>query len=193
MRVFIGIALSDDAKRMISENEDILRKRILSGNFVPEENHHITLHFLGDIEEERIAQLKEAMDEASLHLRPFNLETSWVGEFRKRKRFIIWMGLEESEELQKAHGRLKDALEDKGFETEKAPFVPHITLVRNAIWRKEDSGLTFRETESTGRKIPIMADRFVLFESKRVDGKLSYINKYESNLYTEKSINNVYL
>lgn len=191
MRVFIGIELSDDAKRKISDIEDSLRENVLSGNFVPEENHHITLHFLGDIQEERIAKLREAMEEASLHLRHFDLKTGRLGEFRKRSRSIILMGLEESEELQKAYSRLKDALEEKGFVAENTPYVPHITLVRNAIWRKNGSEGTLPKPGSAGTGIPILADRFVLFESKRVEGKSCYIKKYESEFYSDKSINNV--
>lgn len=51
MRLFLGIGFSDQIKFKINEVEEAVKTKIISGSPVPLENHHITIHFLGSIEE----------------------------------------------------------------------------------------------------------------------------------------------
>ncbi|MGB4588027.1 MAG: RNA 2',3'-cyclic phosphodiesterase [Clostridiaceae bacterium] len=182
MRLFLGISFTEEIKQKINEIEEVVKTKIISGSLVPVENHHITIHFLGSIEEERIDKLKEILDEAASKLSPFYLQFDELGIFSKRKGNIIWLGIKVNEELQKCHALLKDLLLANGFNAEAMPYTPHITLIRNARFDREAFKL-----EQINGLIPkighhISVDRLVLFESTRVEGKLCYLEKYDAKL-----------
>lgn len=182
MRIFLGIGFSNEIKLKINEVEELLKTKISSGSFVPQENHHITIHFLGSIEEDRIGNLKEILDKAAGELEPFDLQFDKIGVFSKRKGNIIWLGIRENKELQKCHAILKDFLLESRFNAEVRPYTPHITLVRNAKidWENFNLKKINEELPDIGEKVKV--DFLVLFESTRIEGKLCYLKKYESML-----------
>lgn len=186
MRLFLGIGFSDEIKLKINEVEELVKTKITSGSLVPMENHHITIHFLGSIEEESVEKLKEILEKAASELKPFELQFDRIGVFSKRKGNIIWLGIKGNEELQKCHTILKDFLLASGFNAETMPYTPHITLVRNAKIDRENFNLDTLNEELPEIRDKIKVDRLVLFESARVEGKLCYLEKYESKLLSKR-------
>lgn len=186
MRVFLGIGFNDEIKRKINGAEEWVKTKIVSGSFVPMENHHITIHFLGSIEEERIERLKEILDKAASEVKPFDLQFEKIGVFSKRKGNIIWLGIKDNEELQKCHAILKDSLLGSGFNAEVMTYTPHITLVRNAKVDRENFNLEKINDEFPEIRDMVKVDRLVLFESTRVEGRLCYLEKYESKLSSKR-------
>lgn len=182
MRLFLGIGFNEEIKFKINEVEEVVKTKIISGSLVPMENHHITIHFLGNIEEERVEKLKEILDTAANELKPFELQFDKLGLFSKRKGNIIWLGIKDHEELQKCHAILKDLLLANGFNAEVMPYTPHITLVRNAKIDREQFNL-----EMINEVVPKISDfvkvnRLVLFESTRIEGKLCYLENSEAKI-----------
>jgi len=182
MRLFLGIGFSDEIKFKINEIEEAVKTKIISGSIVPVENHHITIHFLGSIEEERVEKLKEILEMAASKLNSFYLQFDRLGLFSKRKGNIIWLGIKGSEELQKCHAILKELLLAKGFTVETMPYTPHITLVRNARIDRETFNLEKINDELPKISDLVYIDRLILFESIRVEGKLCYLEKFEVNI-----------
>lgn len=185
MRLFIGIGFSDKIKFKINEVEEAVKEKIISGSLVPIENHHITIHFLGSIEEDRVENLKEILDKAASELKSFDLQFDKIGIFSKRKGNIIWLGIKENKELQKCHAILKVLLLESGFNAEVIPYTPHITLVRNAKIDWEKFNLEKKNEELPEIRDKVRVDRLVIFESTRIEGKLCYLEKYESRLIVE--------
>lgn len=182
MRVFLGIGFSDEIKLKINEVEELVKTKITSGSFVPVENHHITIHFLGSIEEESIDKLKEILVKAASELKPFELQFDKIGVFSKRKGNIIWLGIKSNKELQKLHSILKSFLLENGFNAEIIPYTPHITLIRNAKIDSETFNLEKINAEIPQIKELVHVNQLVLFESTRLEGKLCYLEKVKVNL-----------
>lgn len=184
MRVFLGIGFSDEIKFKINEVEDVVKTKIISGSLVPLENHHITIHFLGSIEEDRVEKLKEILETAASSLKPFDLQFDNLGMFKKRKGNIIWLGIKFNEELQRCHAMLKELLLANGFNAEVMPYTPHITLIRNAKIDRDTFKLEKINVELPEISDLIKVDHLVLFESARIENKLRYLEKFEAKFKT---------
>lgn len=101
----------------------------LAGRPVPPENWHITLAFLGNVAAERRRRYERAA--AAVRAAPFKLCLDRVGFFPRSR--IAWLGASHlPAPLEELHGALTERLAGAGFEPERRPFRPHLTLARKA-------------------------------------------------------------
>ena len=100
--------------------------------WVPPENFHITLKFLGAIEEARVAAVVEALQVAIAGHRAFTLEIRGLGAFPSPTRpRVLWAGVDEGRAaLARLGAAVEDGMAGLGFEREERPFAPHVTLAR---------------------------------------------------------------
>lgn len=104
-------------------------KRECGGRATAAGNIHLTLVFLGDVERSRRARLESIA--ASIAARGFELLVEHVDYWQHNR--IVWAGVDHCPEaLQALVSDLGRALEPEGFRPERRPYVPHITLLRNA-------------------------------------------------------------
>ena len=96
MRTFIAIELEEEVKDHLAEVQAETQKLCRRGNFTPKDNFHLTLHFLGEIEEDDIEYLQDAMYETARRNRPFTLTLDKIGFFPRGNKGIMWAGLERS-------------------------------------------------------------------------------------------------
>jgi 2'-5' RNA ligase len=96
------------------------------------ENVHLTLKFLGDVPEDGMKRVAEALEPVCLRHGPFDAELSGFGAFPSARRArILWAGIGEgSEFLRRLALDVEASLEPLGFEREGRPYVPHMTLGR---------------------------------------------------------------
>jgi len=88
---------------------------------------HMTLHFLGQVEAERVDVLRELG--AAIEKRPFAMVLDTVGHFRRPQ--VLWAGLSSVPgELGALHAQLGEGLRARGFASEARAFHPHVTLAR---------------------------------------------------------------
>lgn len=94
------------------------------------ENIHITLKFLGEIPDERTARVAEMV--RSIAFKPFTLDFRGVGVFPSPSRpSVVWAGVAgEASEMLAVFTELESGLKALGFEPERRPFQPHVTLCR---------------------------------------------------------------
>ena len=59
MRTFIAIELEEETKAQLAEVQAEAEKLCRRGNYTPKENFHLTLHFLGEVQEEDLDYLQE--------------------------------------------------------------------------------------------------------------------------------------
>ena len=76
---------------------EMLRGRLAGARWIDAENYHLTLRFVGDIEEPDADDLVEAL--SGIAVEPFSLKLSGVGSFGGRKPRALWVGVEECEPL----------------------------------------------------------------------------------------------
>lgn len=95
------------------------------------ESIHLTLKFLGEVDEARAAELAEALERATFGIAPIGLEVEGVGAFPDPARpRVVWAGVKASPELARLQGRVEEEMSALGFEREPRPFTPHLTLCR---------------------------------------------------------------
>ncbi|KAA0003736.1 MAG: RNA 2',3'-cyclic phosphodiesterase [Thermoplasmata archaeon] len=128
MRSFISIDVGAMDSLVSLEKE--LGEAGVSLKLVEPENIHLTLKFLGEIDEELVPKIEEAMREAVNGIEPFTAELVGTGAFPSLDYMkVVWVGMRDSGETKKIAGALEESLQKYGFRREKR-FTPHVTLAR---------------------------------------------------------------
>lgn len=131
-RTFIALELDTAQQHFL---DTIIRqgKHLLPDlRWVDSSGIHLTLAFLGELDDAQLAKANEAAAYAAEISQPFSYRLSGLGTFGSpRQPRVLWMGVSEpSGTLHLVHQALSLALEQRGFVTEKRPFSPHLTLAR---------------------------------------------------------------
>ncbi len=147
MRCFIAITLDNSLRKEIGSVTAVLKSGNWDVKWVPPENLHITLKFLGEISADLAEKIKGEMGRVSGHHGPFDLSFRGVGVFPNRKSpRVVWIDLGYPAELPALQREIEDSLVPFGFETEDRPFSPHLTIGRVRSPRGRDSLLGAMET-----------------------------------------------
>lgn len=130
---------------------------------------HLTLHFLGDVEDEPRTALQEAL--GCVRQEPFSIAIRGTGVFPPRGRpTVLWAGVADSPPLMALHAALAAAIESSGLAVERRPFVPHVTLARLTPAVRREWTARFL-ADAAGLEITdIPVDRFQLYHSRKLDG-----------------------
>jgi len=132
-RLFLAARLSDSLRSALAQpmaeldplGSLINRSRI--------EAIHLTLHFMGQVESNRVSELKAALFRAIESFAAFELLVSGVGAFPSSRRpRVVWAGISGPgrAELVKIHQASAAPLRSAGIELEDRPYAPHLTLSR---------------------------------------------------------------
>lgn len=130
---------------------------------------HLTLHFLGDVEDDARAALLGAL--AGVRQQPFTIVIRGTGVFPPRGRpAVLWAGVAESKPLVELHAAIAGAIESCELDVESRPYVPHVTLARltPAVPRAWTAGFLGETSSLAIDDIPV--DRFHLYDSRKLDG-----------------------
>ncbi len=133
MRTFIALDLDPEIKVRLSDLLRRLRWRGPKGiSWARESGLHITLKFLGEIDEARAARVEETLKAAAAAVPAFALRVRGTGAFPPPPRppRVFWVGTDEPAEVLDLQTRLEAGLESLGFDRESRPFHPHLTLGR---------------------------------------------------------------
>jgi len=141
-RAFVAIPLSDRARSAVSAQVNRLRPLSKSVTWVPPDNLHITLHFLGDQTEQQLADVMAALQEAAEGESGFNLGLRGLGAFpRLEHPRTIWVGISEgAPQLRHLQARVAEALARRGAPIEPGAWQAHVTIGRippQKRWRRE--------------------------------------------------------
>jgi 2'-5' RNA ligase len=131
---------------------------------------HITLHFIGAAEVDRMANAL-----AGLASPAFTLSIEGVGQFRSASGNVtLWAGISDSPGLLRLHADVGAALEVAGFQPETRPYTPHITLARCKLDAADSVADDFlsRHADFALASVPISA--FGLYSSEFVGGAPVY-------------------
>jgi 2'-5' RNA ligase len=161
MRLFVALDLPDTLRERLA----MLSWGGLPGaRWVPEENYHVTLRFIGDVPPHRAEDVDDAL--AGLRARGFSLVLSGVGNFAKSGRATsLWVGVERVPQLDLLQGKIETALQRAGFEPERRRFAPHVTLARldNV---PETKLASYVAANNLFRADPVPIEHFTLFSSR---------------------------
>ena len=173
MRLFVGLQLPARWRDAIGGALSALQAEGVRGRFLPPENLHLTLVFLGELPSP--GPVRAVLDTLPRSA-PFPLRTASPGLFLRKRGDIWWLGVERSSQLMTLQAGLTAALAEAGFSLEARPYPPHSTLARqvksppNPLER-----LSLPALETTVRRV-------TLFSSQQVDGALRYLPLYHKSL-----------
>lgn len=158
MRLFIAIRLSDEMKKALVTCMHDLKKQGVEGNYVPAQNLHMTLAFLGEYDDP--AKVKDVIRKVSLP--EFRLSLSEKGNFGN----ILWAGVKGNQKLKTYVKDLRAALAEEGIPFDREKFVPHITLIRK-VSAKKPYQVHLPKADMTVKKASLM-------RSEQKNGKMVY-------------------
>lgn len=168
-RVFVAIAFDERLKKQIDVIMKGIHPLLAEGRFTSPANLHLTLKFIGEVEEERAAALAARIND--LKIAPFTLKASGLGTFKTREGRTLYLAFEPSEELLSLHARVLEILRELGVSPkDEKPFVPHVTIARKA---KLDLA-SLAPFEAAAQSIEQDVVAATLFETEFVEGGLIY-------------------
>jgi RNA 2',3'-cyclic 3'-phosphodiesterase len=135
VRTFIAIDLSDAMRERIADVEDQLKVKCsaIPIRWVPVENIHLTLVFLGDISVLNLALLEDALQIELNGYSSFEINVGQIGAFPSNQRpRVIWVGVEAPKELFEIQAKIENRLHHLGYPREDRHFSPHLTIGRMA-------------------------------------------------------------
>ena len=113
--------------------QTLLKRARLSiqARWVPPENLHVTLWFIGEVSDDRANAIREALN-TPFEVAPFSLQTQGLGAFPPSgPPRVFWLGVSAGQqELTSLHAQLATRLVPLGFEREHRAYSAHITLAR---------------------------------------------------------------
>jgi RNA 2',3'-cyclic 3'-phosphodiesterase len=160
MRLFVAIDLPWELRQRLAM---LSGAGIPGAKWVPPENYHITLRFIGEMPAYRAEEIDHAL--TALKARSFDLALAGVGTFAKSGRSTtLWVGVERNERLDHLQSKIETALQRIGLEPERRRFAPHVSLARldNAV---EAKLAAFVQANNLFRAQPVTVEHFTLFSS----------------------------
>ena len=127
IRAFIAVDLPEDVRSAVTEAQARL-KRAHTGvkvSWTKIENLHLTLQFLGYVEEEVIAKIGVELEAVASRYAPFDVNVAGAGNFPR----VLWVGCN-SDTLKTLAQAVQAAMEPLGFRPERREFSAHLTLGR---------------------------------------------------------------
>jgi 2'-5' RNA ligase len=125
LRLFVAIRFSE----VVRERLRLVQGGIEGVAWTRPENLHLTLRFIGDVEEPEVAEIDKAL--AGIDEAGFSLGLSGVGLFGTPDRpRVLWAGVAASAALSHLQAKVERAVTLVGLEPERQRFTPHVTLGR---------------------------------------------------------------
>ncbi len=173
IRLFTALEVPDDVAECLMATQS----GIHGAHWVTRENLHVTLRFIGQVDEAMADEVDTAL--AHLKTKPFRLQVTGLNSFGDAKRArSVWAGLEPSSQLTNLNAKIERLFQGLGLRADKRKFTPHITLGRVsdvsnrevADWIERKGQLICPDFEVT---------RLVLFSSQtRAEGAIYTPERY---------------
>jgi len=160
IRLFAGLDLPDPIRARLA----MLAGGLPGARWVPAENYHLTLRFVGEVQGWKADEIDSAL--AGITARGFELVLAGLGCFEKgRRAHALWVGVEKNPALMLLQGKIETALQRVGLEPERRKFTPHVAIAR--LDNPGETRLTaFIQAHNLFRTPPMAVDHFSLFSSR---------------------------
>jgi len=132
MRCFLAVDIPEHIKKSILKATQNLRKDLIGIKWVEPHNLHITIKFLGEVEDKNALALAETLEKRLLNSGTFVLKLKNFGFFPDLKRpRVFWVGVEDrGENLKKLWKEIENIVPKYGISRDNRTFTPHLTLAR---------------------------------------------------------------
>lgn len=132
MRTFVAIELPEAVRASLGRLRDLLRRSRAHASWVNTDNMHLTLRFLGEVDEESLESLGARLRDSCAQYAALTMFVRGTGVFPNTRRpSVVWAGLEAvSGDLMGLQAAIETAAQAIGLPPETKPFHPHVTLAR---------------------------------------------------------------
>lgn len=191
-RAFIAIDLSPDILNRIDEVSARLQGRMgkLPVRWVPAENVHLTLKFLGDVSTTYVDNLEEIIRHAAASHDCFEMSVGSLGVFPNARRpRVIWLGVEAPPVLMTIQRGIDQETNRLGYETKNQTFSPHLTIgrvSRGADYRELKEISDILETETVGFLGATRVEKINLYRSDLMPNGAQYTKVASVSLLDDK-------
>jgi 2'-5' RNA ligase len=128
VRAFVALELSGDMRERLAKSQDLLRGSTSRLTFVDPAIIHITLKFLGEVDERKIPPVKEALN--TIRVEPFSVTGRMLTTNDPRRPRTVWCTIEDNGQSRELFRRVEDVFQPLGLARETRPFTPHATVAR---------------------------------------------------------------
>jgi 2'-5' RNA ligase len=130
VRLFVAISLSNELRARFSALLQELRPLAPPTKFVPAENLHLTLKFLGEVPPAKLDEIRSVLSTVRSQ-QPVTLEFRALAFFpNKRHPKVLWVDAQSTASLKSLAANIDRAMHTLGFPLETRAFTPHLTLAR---------------------------------------------------------------
>ncbi len=164
VRAFLAVELPPEVReQVVQAAADLRRLAPERVRWVPEENLHLTLKFLGEIPSDRLPKLISQVERKLASVAVFEAELGGFGAFPSAKRArILWLGVTAGgAQLARVARKLDAAAAQVGVARERRPYSAHLTLGR----LREPDGVEVLRAEPP-KRLPFRVEEVVLYESR---------------------------
>ncbi|MBO4395511.1 MAG: RNA 2',3'-cyclic phosphodiesterase [Eubacterium sp.] len=129
MRLFVALRFDDETIDRLLELQEAMKNAGIEGRYVPRENLHMTLLFIGEYKNPD--DILDLMEE--IRFKPFHVRMEHIEKYRD----LYTVAFSVNNELEAYVRRLRRALGDGGVPFDRKKFYPHVTMVRKASCKEE--------------------------------------------------------
>jgi len=131
LRCFIAIEIPDRIRQGIGVLIETLKKYSADVKWIPEENLHVTLKFLGNTPETLLPDIRDSLTAIVASYEPFYITIGDTGVFPNRKiPRVCWVGIKDTDTLKTLQSDIENSMKRLGFNTEEREFNAHLTIGR---------------------------------------------------------------
>ena len=160
MRLFVALDLPASLRERLSW----MARGLPAARWVPPENYHVTLRFIGEVPGYQAGEIDEAL--AGIRAPGFALRMAGVGVFHKgAKASALWARVERGPALDHLQTKVETALQRLGLDPERRRFAPHVTLAR-VDGAAEAKLAAWVQANNLFRAEPVPVEHFTLFSSR---------------------------
>lgn len=166
-RSFIAIESNEKVRNKLTNVLNALERTEADLKIVEPENIHLTLRFLGNVEENRLKPIEEAIRKAAT-LDPFQIRVEGLGVFPKPDFIrVIWAGVSQgTSETASLRKQLDQELADIGHPSDDKEFTPHYTIARMKSGKAKDKVLNEIEKRDDEKFGTVQVEEIKLKKSK---------------------------
>ena len=135
MRLFIATELPDSMLDALAETSAALRAQV-RGRYVGTDSFHVTLAFLGNVDNWRVNDIAELMDDTCAPHSAFETSLGELGYFGRTSKATLWQGFTDRTAFSALAKSVRSELARLDFSFDGKGFIPHVTLMRNADLRE---------------------------------------------------------
>jgi RNA 2',3'-cyclic 3'-phosphodiesterase len=177
MRLFIALDIPADVRERLSQYVERVRPLAPEARWARIEQLHVTLKFIGEVSETKVAEIKSAL--APVKSAAFQVEFKETGFFpNPRSARVFWAGVHASEALPQLALAVESAVEKLGIAREKRAYHAHLTLARAPEGRDSKSCFRLLQERLSAEDQPefgtMTAREFFLYQSQIMRGGARY-------------------